>query len=135
MGVVRLHSRGKILDFFIFYFLPWGGSTTPDQSRGWLNHPSSFSFLFSNFLKFLIFKLIFKDFLFFILKHVSTLSRVDTWRTVNFWMKSLNKVQIWSFSKTEVPSVMQIETLVLKNKVSKTQGPEIYFTLIIIMMT
>jgi hypothetical protein len=55
-------------------------------------------------------------------------SRVDIWRVVSFWTENLTKVLIWSFSKTEVPFVMWIETQVLKTKVSKTQGPEVYLT-------
>jgi hypothetical protein len=51
-----------------------------------------------------------------------------TWRAVNFWTKKLTEVLIRSFPKTEVSSVMQIETQELKNKVSKTQGPEEHLT-------
>jgi hypothetical protein len=50
-------------------------------------------------------------------------SEVDTWRAVSFWTVNLIDVLIWSFPKIEVPSVMQIETQELKNKVVKTQGP------------
>jgi hypothetical protein len=56
--------------------------------------------------------------------------RVDTWRTVSFWTENLTEILIRSFLKIEVPSVMRIETQVLKNKVSKTQGSEVYLTLI-----
>jgi hypothetical protein len=59
---------------------------------------------------------------------VST-SEVDTWRSVSFWTEKLTEVLIWSFSKTEISSVMQIETQELKNKVSKIQGLEEYLTL------
>jgi hypothetical protein len=52
-----------------------------------------------------------------------------TWRVVSFWMEKLIEVLIRSFFKTEVLSVIQIETQVLKNKVFKTQGPEDYLTL------
>jgi len=61
---------------------------------------------------------------------VST-SEVDTWRSVSFWTEKLTEVLIRSFSKTEVSSVMQIETQRLKNKVSKTQKLEEYLTQII----
>jgi hypothetical protein len=55
-------------------------------------------------------------------------SRVDKWRTVSFWIENLTDVLIWYFLKTEVASVMRIETQGLKNKVSKTQRPEVYLT-------
>jgi hypothetical protein len=48
------------------------------------------------------------------------------WLTVNFWTEKLTEVLIRSFLKTEVSSVMQIETEELKNKVSKTQELEEY---------
>jgi hypothetical protein len=35
---------------------------------------------------------------------------VDTWRSVSFWTEKLTEVLIRSFSKTEVSSVIQIET-------------------------
>jgi hypothetical protein len=53
-----------------------------------------------------------------------------TWCAVSFWTEKLIKVLIRSFSKTEVSSVMQIETQKLKNKVFKTQGPKRCLTLI-----
>jgi hypothetical protein len=56
---------------------------------------------------------------------VST-SEVDTWWTVSFWTEKLTEVLIWSFPKTDVSSVMQIETQGLKNKVFKTQGLKRY---------
>jgi hypothetical protein len=56
---------------------------------------------------------------------------VDIWKTVSFWTKNLTEVLIWYFPKTKVPSVMRIETRVLKNKVSKTQRPEVYLTVFI----
>jgi hypothetical protein len=59
---------------------------------------------------------------------VST-SEVDTWRSVSFWTEKLTEVLIRSFSKTEVSSVMQIETQGLKNKVFKIKGLEEYLTL------
>jgi hypothetical protein len=59
---------------------------------------------------------------------VST-SYADTWQTVSFWTENLTEVLIWSFSKIEVPSVMQIETQELKIEVVKTQGPKRYLTL------
>jgi hypothetical protein len=62
--------------------------------------------------------------------HVST-SEVDMWRSVSFWTEKLTEVLIRLFSKTEVSSVMQIETQRLKNKVSKTQKLEEYLTQII----
>jgi hypothetical protein len=46
---------------------------------------------------------------------------VDTWRSVSFWTDKLTGVLIRSFPKTDVSSVMQIET----------QGLEEYLTLII----
>jgi hypothetical protein len=49
-------------------------------------------------------------------------SEIDTWRSVRFWTEKLTEVLIQSFLKTEISSVMQIETHGLKNKVSKTQG-------------
>jgi hypothetical protein len=55
---------------------------------------------------------------------------IDTWRVISFWTEKLTEVIIWSFLKTEVSSVMQIETQGLKNKVSKTHGPDEYLTLI-----
>jgi hypothetical protein len=55
-------------------------------------------------------------------------SRVDRWRTVNFFTENLTEVLIRSFPKTEVSSVIRIETQGLKNKVSKTQGPEVFKT-------
>jgi hypothetical protein len=58
---------------------------------------------------------------------VST-SEVDTWRSVNFWTEKLTEVLIWSFSKTDVSSVMRIKTRGLKNKVVKTQGLKRYLT-------
>jgi hypothetical protein len=54
---------------------------------------------------------------------------VDTWRSVSFWTEKLTEVLIRSFFKTEVSSVMQIETLGLKNKVFKIQRLEEYLTL------
>jgi hypothetical protein len=33
---------------FLFLFLPWVGSATPDRLRGWLSYPSSFSIFFFN---------------------------------------------------------------------------------------
>jgi hypothetical protein len=45
-----------------------------------------------------------------------------TWLLVSFWTEKLTEVLIQSFPKTEVSSVMQIETEGLKNKVSETQG-------------
>jgi hypothetical protein len=48
--------------------------------------------------------------------------RVDTWRAVSFWTENLTEVLIRLFLKTEVSSVMRIETERLKNKVFKTQG-------------
>jgi hypothetical protein len=62
---------------------------------------------------------------------VST-SEVDTWQAISFWTEKLTKVLIWSFSKIEISCVVQIETQGLKNKVSKTQKPEEYLTLIFI---
>jgi hypothetical protein len=53
------------------------------------------------------------------------------WRSVSFWTEKLTEVLIRLFSKTEVSSVMQIETQRLKNKVSKTQKLEEYLTQII----
>jgi hypothetical protein len=44
-------------------------------------------------------------------------------------MENLTEVLIWSFPKTDVPFMMRIETQVLKNKVFKTQGPELYLTI------
>jgi hypothetical protein len=44
---------------------------------------------------------------------VST-SEVDTWRSVNFFTEKLTEVLIRSFFKTEVSSVMQVETQGLK---------------------
>jgi len=58
-----------------------------------------------------------------------TTSYADTWQTVSFWTENLTEVLIWSFSKIEVPSVMQIETQGLKNKVVKNQGPKSCLTL------
>jgi hypothetical protein len=55
-------------------------------------------------------------------------SRVDTWQTVSFWIENLTDVLIWFFLKIKVSSVMRIETRGLKNKVSKTQEPEVYLT-------
>jgi len=46
----------------------------------------------------------------------------DTWRSVSFWTEKLTEVLIRSFLKTEVSSVMRIETQGLKNKVVKTHG-------------
>jgi hypothetical protein len=53
-----------------------------------------------------------------------------TWWTVSFWTENLTDVFILSFLKTEVSSVMHIETQELKNKVfkKKTQGLEVYLT-------
>jgi hypothetical protein len=56
-------------------------------------------------------------------------SGVDTWRAISFWTENLIGVLIWYFPKTEVPSVMQIETQVQKNKVFKTQVLKMYLTL------
>jgi hypothetical protein len=53
---------------------------------------------------------------------------VDTWRAVSFWTEKLTEVLIWSFSKIDISSVMQIKTQRLKNKVFKTQGPLDYLT-------
>jgi hypothetical protein len=53
-----------------------------------------------------------------------------TWRTVSFWTENLIEVPIWSFPKTEILSVMQIETQVPKNKVFKTQILIRYLTII-----
>jgi hypothetical protein len=44
-------------------------------------------------------------------------------------MKNLTEVPIRSFSKIELPYVMQIEIRVPKNKISKTQIPKKYLTL------
>jgi hypothetical protein len=44
-------------------------------------------------------------------------------------MENLTEVLIWSFRKTEVPSVMRIETHIPKNKVFKTQVLKTYLTL------
>jgi len=57
-----------------------------------------------------------------------------TWRTVSFWMENLTGVLIRPFPKTEVSSVIRIETQGLKNKVSKTQRPEMYLTLLFFMV-
>jgi len=43
--------------------------------------------------------------------------------------ENLTEVLIWSFPKTEVKSVMRIETQVLKNKVFKIQVLKTYLTL------
>jgi hypothetical protein len=59
---------------------------------------------------------------------VST-SEGDTWWSISFWTEKLTEVLIRSFLKTEVLSVMQIETQGLKNKVSKTQGLKMCLTL------
>jgi hypothetical protein len=59
---------------------------------------------------------------------VST-SEVDKWQSVSFWTEKLIEVLIRLFLKTEISSVMQIETQGLKNKVSKIQGLEEYLTL------
>jgi hypothetical protein len=56
------------------------------------------------------------------------------WRAVSFWKEKLTKVLIWSFHKTYISYVMQIETQELKNKVSKTQGAEEYLTLFFIIL-
>jgi hypothetical protein len=58
-----------------------------------------------------------------------SISKVDTWQSVSFWTEKLIEVFIRSFSKTEVSSVMQIETQGIKNKVLKTQELEEYLTL------
>jgi hypothetical protein len=50
-------------------------------------------------------------------------SEVDTWQVVSFWTENLTEISIQYFLKIEVPSVMQIETHGLKNKVVKTQRP------------
>jgi len=52
-----------------------------------------------------------------------------TWQVVSFWMEKLTEVLIRSFTKTEISSVIRIETQGLKNKVFKTQGLEVYLTL------
>jgi hypothetical protein len=52
-----------------------------------------------------------------------------TWRAVSFWTENLTDVLICSFSKIEVPYVMQIETQGLENKVVKTYGPKMFLTL------
>jgi hypothetical protein len=57
-----------------------------------------------------------------------------TWRAVSFWTEKLTEILIESFRKTEVSSMMQIETHGLKNKVFKIQGPDEYLTLILICM-
>jgi hypothetical protein len=55
-------------------------------------------------------------------------STSDTWGAISFWTENLTEVLIRSFLKTEVLSVMQIEIQELKNKVSKTQGSDVYLT-------
>jgi hypothetical protein len=62
-------------------------------------------------------------------------SEVDMWRSVSFWTEKLTEVLIRSFSKTEVSSVMQIETQGLKNKVSKTQGLKRCLTFFFFLIT
>jgi hypothetical protein len=51
------------------------------------------------------------------------------WQVVSFCTENLIEVPIQSFLKTEVSSVMQIETQVPKDKVVKTQVPIRYLTL------
>jgi hypothetical protein len=58
---------------------------------------------------------------------------VDTWRSVSFWTEKLTEVLIRSFPKTEVSSVMQIETQRLKNKVFKIQGLKRCLTLFLMV--
>jgi hypothetical protein len=89
-----------------------GCSATSDRSRG--GHPHGgqgvallFLFLFSNF-SFEVFNIFF-----YTETRVNPLG-VDTRRAVSFWTENLTGVLIWSFFKTEVPSVMQIETQVQK---------------------
>jgi hypothetical protein len=55
--------------------------------------------------------------------------RVNLKRAVSFFTENLIDVPIWYFLKIEVPSVMRIEIYGLKNKVVKTQKPNVYLTL------
>jgi hypothetical protein len=52
------------------------------------------------------------------------LSGVDTCPNVSFFMEKLTEVPSLSFSKTQVPSAMLIETEIQKNKVFKPQVPK-----------
>jgi hypothetical protein len=54
--------------------------------------------------------------------------------TVSFWTENLTEVSIRSFSKTEVQSVIQIETQIPKNKIVKTQIQIKYLTLFFIIL-
>jgi hypothetical protein len=42
------------------------------------------------------------------------------WQIVCFWTENLTEILIWFFSKTEISSMMRIESQRLKGKVFKT---------------
>jgi hypothetical protein len=53
----------------------------------------------------------------------------NMWRTLKYWTEKLTEVSNSSFPKTQMPSVMQIETEVPKNKIFKLQVSNMSLTL------
>jgi hypothetical protein len=62
---------------------------------------------------------------------VSTLT-VDTWHTINIWMKNVTDVPNGFSPLTQVPPMKQMKTLILNLKRPKTHVPIGYLTLNII---
>jgi hypothetical protein len=61
------------------------------------------------------------------------LSGVDTCPNVSFFMEKLTEVPSLSFSKTQVPSAMLIETEIQKNKVFKPQVTQIFLVFMFVL--
>jgi hypothetical protein len=97
-----------------------------------LTHQKKFLILLFKFYYFQFLKLFIFNFLIFLHYDTCLLSGVDTWTTISFLIEKLTEVPIRSFLKTQVLSVIRIETQGVKNKVFKPQVPKMYLTIFFI---